>query len=209
MITAFGESGSGGDPTGAAAHDFDDRNEIALTHGFVVTSELANGRRDVLDHAAIAGSVVSDGEIVIDRFRNADDAKVVALLLSQFRNFVGGVLRIVASDVEKVTDVVGLENLEDALVVALFLQLVTARTESGAGRVTESANLLLRLRREIDQILLQDAEHAIQSAVDFLNAFMVQSLGNNAGDTGVDDSGGAPGLAHQNISYEFSHDRYK
>ena len=78
-----------------------------------------------------------------------------------------------------------------------------------AGGVAERANLLLRLGSEIDQVLLQDAQHTVQGAVDFLNALMVQGLGNDAGDTGVDDSGGAAGLAHQNISYEFSHDRYK
>jgi hypothetical protein len=36
---------------------------------------------------------------------------------------------------------------------------------------------------------------------------VIECLGDDARDTGVDDSGGAAGLAHQNISYEFSHDR--
>jgi hypothetical protein len=36
---------------------------------------------------------------------------------------------------------------------------------------------------------------------------MVESFGDHTGNTGIDDGRGAPGLAHQNISYEFSHDR--
>jgi hypothetical protein len=34
---------------------------------------------------------------------------------------------------------------------------------------------------------------------------MVERLGDNARDAGIDNRGGATGLAHQNISYEFSH----
>ena len=99
-----------------------------------------------------------------------------------------------------------LEHLEHAVEVGLLLELVAAGAEGGAGRVPEGADLLLRLGGEIDEVLAEDAEHAVQRAVDLLDAVMVQRLGDDAGDAGVDDGGGAAGLAHQDISYEFSHD---
>ena len=101
----------------------------------------------------------------------------------------------------------GLEHLEHALEVALLLELVTAGAESGAGGVFEGADLLLGLGREVDQILVQDAQHAVERAVDLLYALMVQRFRDDSRDARVDDGGGTAGLAHQNISYKFSHDR--
>jgi len=207
VVAALGEGGAGGDPAGAAAHDLDDGDEVALTHGLAVAGDFAHGRGEVLDHAAVAGAVVGDGEVIVDRLRHADHAELVALLLGELGDLVGGVLGVVAPDVEEIADVVGLEDLEDALEIGLFLELVATGAEGGAGGVLEGADLLLRLGGEIDQVLVQDAEHPVEAAVDFLNAFMVQRFGDDAGDAGVDDGGGATGLAHQNIAYEFSHDR--
>jgi len=56
----------------------------------------------------------------------------------------------------------------------------------------QRADLLLRLRREVDQVLLQEAEHAVQRAVNLLNAFVVQRLRDNARDAGVNDGSGPP-----------------
>ena len=207
VVAALGEGGAGGDPAGGAAHHFDDGNEVALAHRLVVAGDFLDGGGDVFDRAGVAGRVVGDGEVVIDRLRHADDAELVALLLGELGNLVCGVLRVVAADVEKVADVVRLEDLEDAFEVLLFLEFVAAGAEGGAGGVAEGADLLLGLGGEIDQVFLQDAEHAVQRAVDFLDALVVQSLRDDAGDAGIDDGGGATGLAHQNISYEFSHGR--
>ena len=66
-----------------------------------------------------------------------------------------------------------LEDLKHALEVLLLLQLVTAGAEGGTRGVAEGADLLLRLRSEIDEILVQDAEHPVQRPVDFLNAFVI------------------------------------
>ena len=208
VILALGESSSGGDPTGTATHDLDDGDEIALTHGLVIGGDFADAGGDVFDGAGVAGAVVGAGQVVIDGLGHADHAELVALGLGELGDFVGGVLGVVATDVEEVADVVGLEDLKDAIKVGLFLEFETAGAESGAGRVFERANLLLRLRSEIDQVLVEDAEHAVERAVDLFDAFMVQRFRDEARDAGVDNRGGAAGLAYQDISYEFSHDSY-
>ena len=205
MVPALGKGGSRCDPAGAPAHDLDDRDQVALAHRLVVAGDLADGRRQVLDHAAVTRAVVGAGKVVVDRLRHANHAQLVALLLRELRNLVGGVLGVVAPYVEEVADVVGLEDLQHALKVLLLLELVAAGAEGGTRSVAEGADLLLRLRGEVDQVLLEDAEDAVQAAVDLLNGLVVESLGHDAGQASVDDGGRTTRLTHQNVSYEFSH----
>ncbi len=127
------------------------------------------------------------------------------MLLGEFGNLVRSVLRIIATRVEEVADVVSLENLEHALEILLFLEFVTASAQSSAGGVAKTADGLLRLGGEVDQVFLKDAKDTVEAAVNFFDATVVQGFGDDARHTGVDDGGGATGLAHQNISYEFSH----
>ena len=169
-------------------------------------AERAEWGRNEFNGTGVAGSVVGQRKIVIDRLGYPDDAQLVVLLLRELGNLIGRILRVVAADIEKVADIVRLEYLEHALEVLLLLQLVTAGAEGGSRRMAKRANLLLRFRREIDQVLLEEAEHTIQRAVNLLDAFMVKRLRDDARDAGIDNGRGATGLAHQNISYEFSHD---
>ena len=55
----------------------------------------------------------------------------------------------------------------------------------------------------LGKVVAQEAVHAVQRTVDFLDAGMVQGLGDNAGDAGVDDGGRAAGLADKTITCEF------
>ena len=114
-------------------------------------------------------------------------------------------MRVVAARVEEIADVVGLEDLDHAVEILLLLELEATCAERGARRVPETADRLLRLGGEIDEILLQNAEDAVERAVDFLDTGVIEGLGDDASDARVDDGGGAAGLAHQDISYEFSH----
>ena len=111
--------------------------------------------------------------------------------MGEFGDLVGGVLGIVAAGVEEVADVLRFEDLEHALEIRLVLQLVAAGAKGRAGSVAETANGLLRLRSEIDEIFVEDAQHAVERAVNFLDTVMVQRLGDDAFDAGVNDGGGA------------------
>jgi hypothetical protein len=98
---------------------------------------------------------------------------------------------------------VGLEDLEHALEIGGLLELGAAGAEGGTGGVAEAADGLLRLGREVDEILAEEAEDAIQRTVDFLDGGMIQGFGDDAGDAGVDDGRGAAGLADETVTYEF------
>ena len=205
MVAALRQGGAGGDPAGAAPHDLDDRDQVALAHRLVVAGDLADGHREVLDHAAVARAVVRAGQVVVDRLRDADHPELVALLLGQLGDLVGGVLGVVAPDVEEIADVVGLEDLDHALEVLLLLELVAAGPEGRPGRVAQGPDLLLRLRGQVDDVLLEDAQDPVEAAVNFLDGLVVERLGHDSGQARVDDRGRTARLTHQYVSYEFSH----
>ncbi len=191
MVPAFGEGGARGDPTRVAAHDFENGDEIALAHGLVVAAHLTDRGGDVFDHGTVTRAVVGDGQVVIDGLGDTDDAELVALFLREFGDLVGGVLGVVATGVEEVANVLRFEDFEHALEIRLVLQLVAAGAEGGAGRVAETANGLLGLRSEIDEILVEDPENAVERAVDFLDAVVIQCFRDHAFDAGVNDGGRA------------------
>ena len=200
VIAALGQRCAGGEPAGVAAHDLDHGDEVALAHGVGVEREFLDGGADVFEGAAVAGAVVGRGQVVLDGLRDADDAEVVGLRGRELTQLGGGLLGVGVADVEIIADVVCLEYLERALVIGGLLQLGAAGAEGRAGREAEAADGLLRLGGEIDEILVQEAEHAVERAVDFLNAGMVERFGDNAGDAGVDDGGGAARLADQTVT---------
>jgi hypothetical protein len=53
---------------------------------------------------------------------------------------------------------------------------------------------------------MEDAEHAVEGAINLLDAFMVEGFRDDARHAGVDDGSGAAGLADQDVSYEFRHE---
>ena len=71
--------------------------------------------------------------------------------------------------------------------------------------VPEGPDLLLGLGRQVHEVLLQDAEDAVQAPVDLLDGDVVERLGHDAGHACVCDGGRAARLVHQDVSYEFSH----
>ena len=125
------------------------------------------------------------------------------MLLGELGNLVGGILGIVAAGVEEEADVVGFEDFEHALVVSLLLELVAAGAEGGARGKFQAADGLLGLGGEVDEVFLEDAENAVERAVNLLDFDMIERFGDDAGHAGVDDGGGTAGLAYQDITCEF------
>ena len=100
--------------------------------------------------------MVGAHQVVIDGLRHADDTHLVTLLLGELGNLVGRILRVVAARVKEVADVVGFEHLKHALEILALLELVTTGAERRARRVTETADGLLRLRSEVDELFVED-----------------------------------------------------
>ena len=61
---------------------------------------------------------------------------------------------------------------------------------------------MLRLGCKVDELLIEDAEHAVEAAVDLFDALMVERFGDDAGEAGVDYRCGAAGLGDKTVSFE-------
>src|SRR5208282_2471145 len=107
---AFGKNSGGGDPARAASHDLDDATGTVISgHAADVGGDFHDGAGVVLGNGAKAGAMISVRQIVINCFGDADDAHFMAAAEGFLMKFIGGVLRIVAADIEEIANVVGLK----------------------------------------------------------------------------------------------------
>ena len=122
-------------------------------------------------------------------------------------NLVGGVLGVIPPGVKKVADIVSLDDMENPLHVVggalrffLEIQLVTARAQARTRSVFQTFDGLGLLLVEIDQVLVEDAEDAIETAVDLFNETVLARLLNDTRDAGVDHGRGTARLGDQKIA---------
>ena len=166
----------------------------------MVERELSDSRAEVFYDAAVAGAVVGDGKVVVDGLRDADNAHFVALRRRVVGDFIGSVLRVVSADVEEEADIVRLEDFDDARVVLFALEFVAACSERRRGSVAQPADCLLRFLRQVDEFFVQNAFHSVECAVNFFDAIVVKSFGDDTREARIYDGGGAARLRHQDVS---------
>ena len=212
-VALLGEDGPGGDPAGSATHHLDDAaRAVVRGHGADVEADLHDGGAVVFDDRSVARAVVGVRQIVVDRLGHAVDAHVITALDGLLVDLVGGVLRIVATGVEEVADVVRGEDLEEAVHVLrglggllLEVELVATGAERRRRRVPQAFDRLGLLVVQVDEVLVEDAVDAVEPTVDVLDEIVASGLGDDAGDGGIDDRGGAAGLGDEQVADEFSH----
>ncbi len=100
----------GGQPTGVAAHHNVDLHARERAVVEVVTHERLG---DEFRRRAVAGAVVSDAKIVVDRLRAVETGEIVAALLGHIVDDVGGLSSVIAADVEEGADIQFFEACED------------------------------------------------------------------------------------------------
>ena len=158
---------------------------------------------DVPGRRRVAGGVVVHHEVVVDGLWDVEAAELVAGLVGDFVHDSTGVRRIVAADVEEVTDVVLPAGLEDALAV-VEIGLVARGAQGGAGCAAERIECVRTGVGEIDQIVAGQPPHAVTHAEDLLDrADTLESL-NDAGERRVDDGCGAARLADDRVAFDWS-----
>src|SRR5204863_976256 len=189
------EAAGGRDPPRVPAHHLHDEDPCGgLRHRGDVETGLADRSRDVFRDRAETRAVVGDRKIVVDGLGNAHADEGVTELLSDLRDFPGGVRGIVAAVVEEVADVVGPEYLDQPLVLRPVLidafQLVAARAERAARRRLEPRDRRRVLAARVDQVLGERADDAVAAGVDLSDAVSVPARGlDHARGTRVDDGG--------------------
>ncbi len=160
---------------------------------------LARRDRDVLRDGAETGAAVRDGEVVVDGLRHADRRDRVAQLPADLGHLVGRVHRVAAAVIEEIADVVGLEDLDEPLVLRAVLvdapELVARRPEGAARRIPEPCDRAGALGARVDHVLGQRADDAIAPGVNLADTVPVfpRRL-DHAASRGIDDRGHAARL---------------
>ena len=142
--------------------------------------------------------MVGDHEVVVDGLRDMDAAQVVARLVRLLRDDPHGVRAVVAADVEETADRVRLQHAEDLLAVCM-IGLVARRAERRGRRERHHVEVVRRLLREVHQLLVDNAAHAMQRAVDLPNLTELARFRYDAGQRLVDHRGGTTALSNQNV----------
>ena len=88
-------------------------------------------------------------------------------------------------------------SLRGLLGFLLEIDFIAAGAQRGGGGMLQPFDGLGLLLVDVDQVLIQDAENAIEAAVNFLDAFMFARFLDDACHTGVDNRGGSAGLRDQ------------
>ena len=190
------------------AHDLDNADHTGVVHARVLI-DLHAARGDILRGAGVAGAVVGAEEIVVDGLGNAHHAALIADLLHILGDLVAGVHGVVAAVVEEIADIVLLEDLQDTLVIGIIYvgirQLVAAGAQGRGGGVFHQVQLSGVLLSHVVQLVLQHTLDAVGGAQHLSDAGSLQGGLDDALGTGVDDGGGAAGLADDTGSSQLIH----
>ena len=76
-------------------------------------------------------------QVVVNRLGNPGGDQIESAIVRQLAHLLGGILRVVAADVEEIADIMRFENVDDAFEVKVltFLELVAAGADApGRGR---------------------------------------------------------------------------
>jgi hypothetical protein len=209
----FGHDGARRNPARRPTHNLDDTARAVVgRHAPHVEADLHHGRRIIFDDRPIAGTTVRVRQVVVDGLGHADDTHIPIPPEGFEMNFVRGVLRIVAANVEEVADIVRLENLEEAVHVArgvlglLFeIDFIAAGAQGGGGCVFQAFDRFGLLIVDINQLFIEHAQDAVGATVDFFDTLVVPRFLNHASQARVNHGRGSTRLRHQQISNQFTH----
>ena len=129
--------------------------------------------------------MVEVDEIVVDRLGDVDGAQPMVGFLRFLRDDAHRVGGIVAADVEEHVDRVRLQDLEDLL--AIFeVRLVARGSERRGRRRRDRLEVGDRLLSEIDEVVVDDAAHALERAIDMTDVGKPPRLERHPGQRLVD-----------------------
>ena len=173
--------------------------DVDAGQGPVVEIETHEG----LDHEArgrgISRHVIGAHQIVVDGLGDVHTAQIVARLPRFLGNDAHGIGAVVAADVEEAPDLVRLEHAKNLLAVGL-IGLVPRGPERRGRRERHHLEVLHGLAREVHQVLVHDASHAVDRAVDLPHAGRPARFTDDAGQRLVDHRGGAAALGDQHVT---------
>ena len=146
-------------------------------------------------------------EVIVNGLGNAHDPAFIVGRLHKTADLVAGIHGIVAAVIEEIADIVLLEDLKDPLIIGVvdlgIGHLVAAGAESGRRGVQQQTQFLGILLIHHKKAVVQNAFDPVLGTVNLGDFFSVQCSADHAIGTGVDDGGGAAGLAKDSCADQF------
>ena len=157
---------------------------------------------------AVAGRMIGFEEVVVDGFGDVEDLEVIAGVLGETVDDVGGAGGVVSADVEEVMDVVLFEDFKDS-VAGFGIWLGAGGAESGGGGFGDVVEVPFGEESEIGELFVDDAFDAMEGAVEVFDTGLLTDLFDDADEGLIDDAGGATGLADDCVSDYVFHGQIK
>ena len=202
------QTGSTGQPASVTAHDLYDADHAGVVYASILI-DLHAGSSDILGSGSEARAVVGAEQVIVDGLRNAHYAALVAGLHHILGNLVAGIHGVVAAVVEEVTDVVLLEDLEDALVIGVIniriSQLVAAGAQCRGRGVAQKSQLVAVFLVDIIQVVVQQALDAVCHAKYAGDGRIVQCCLQRTQNRRVDYGSRAARLTDDASAFQFTH----
>ena len=172
------DSGSGGKPARITSHNFNDGYSLGGVNR-AVANDLLHCGGDILCRRAEAGSVVGYNKVVVDGLGHAHDSHLVIVILQILGKLCNGIHRIVAADIEEVSDIIFLEDGKELFVNFISLtnlgKLFTARAESRRGGVLKlcDKSVICKIFVKVNESFLEKSLNTVSHSVKSLNASVV------------------------------------
>jgi hypothetical protein len=165
----------------------------------VVEVGAGKGLGDETRRAREARRVVVQHQVVVDGLGDVDAAQRVVRAGGLLGDDADGVAAVVAADVEEMLDAMRPQHLEHLLAVG-EVGLVAGAAQCRRRRAGHQLEVVAGLLREVDEVLVDDAAHAVARAVDALDADVAPRLQHHAHQALVDDRGGAAALRDEDLA---------
>ena len=186
-----------------AAHDLGHRDAADIIHRGIPDDFLQDGG-DVLGGRAVAGGVIGETQVIVDGFGNADEPDAAAHPLAIAAELGDGVHRVVAANVEDSGDVVLVKEGKQlrkghTVLIGVGQLIAAAAQEAGGGPLQQlNAHPVIQHDVQIHDFFFQQALNAVLHAVNLAGPEAPGGLV-DTGKAGIDDGGGAAGLADDHI----------
>ena len=146
-----------------------------------------------------ARRVVIDHQVVVDGLGNMDAAQRIIRVARRFRDDAHRIGAVIAADIEKGADAMGLHRAEDLLAIGA-IRLVAGRAQGRGRRIRHLQQVLFAFFAQVDKVLVDDAANPVKRAIDGVNAGMPPGFQHDACQRLVDHGGGPAALGDQDLA---------
>ena len=197
------QPGSQCQPAGIPAHDLDDcHRRKRIDCG--IPDQLLHGNRQIACGTAIAGRMITAGQVVVNCFREAEYGRnllfrmLAAHLFKISGQLADGIHAVVAADIQKPSDIPFIQTLQDFFVNRVVL--VSRKLEAaGPQRHRGGSSQLFQIGEagQVNGVVLENTFNAVEGTENPFHFFRFRSGMDDTGQCGVDCTAGAAGLADQ------------